>query len=666
MLKFIRKYQLIILVVGGSLLMVVFLLQPVLTRLSPSPLKAKVATLNNGDSFSREDVQRATAAISLLARSNPRALQDRSVGGLGLSTESETITALHWLLLAEHAREYGLVGEAGDGASWIGQIAELEAAVQTNTERQQGLHQTQEQQLQRMADLKGQYINAINRSAGIAASNMRGTMDDAYRILAEARGMYRMMNQLGSLPAFSDLQAIYAAEQMFDSTAVDAVVLNSTLITSGIEDPAQEDLEAFFQTYREQEASENEFGIGYVQPTRIQLGWIKLDQSTFMNAVKIDRVELNKIWRQNRDTYPGDFASERFGLEDRYRQDQAAAMMVEADRLIRAQVLAKTNTLTKREGIVELPEDWEANYPRLVDIAESVAQRISEQFSVSLPTLDVTLIGDRWLNQFELSRLPGIGGSIYRIGSRQIPLYSLTQFFELEEPNKTGLDVQPLLPIVDHAAEDQAGNRYYAMVLDVRKAGPADSIEDAGSEQVLSDYKSLKAFELLKARADELVSIIKSNDSLAPAIDQIMAMAGDTEPTRPSVLSQIMVQTDRIEAGRIARFVDPSLNIPAYRDAVREAAAGLDPLIDPEALKQDPIAVAVPLPRSRALALSLIIAPRPLTAEDYRLRANTAIMQTTAQELRDAGLVDSNPFTFEALSARYGLEMLKAAEDEDF
>ncbi|CAN0589929.1 unnamed protein product, partial [Laminaria digitata] len=194
---------------------------------------------------------------------------------------------------------------------------------------------------------------------------------------------------------------------------------------------------------------------------------------------------------------------------------------------------------------------------------------MSEQFHVSLPTLEVTLIGDRWLNQFELSRLPGIGSSIYRIGSRQIPLYSLTQFFELEEPNKTGLDVQPLLPIVDHAAEDQAGNRYYAMVLDVRKAGPADSVEDAGSEQVLNDYKSLKAFELFKARADELISIIKSDDSLAPAIDQIMAMAmaGDAEPNRPSVLSQILVQKDRIEAGRIARFVDPSLNIPAYRDA---------------------------------------------------------------------------------------------------
>ena len=93
MLKFIRKYQMVILVIGGSLLMVVFLLQPVLERLAPSPLKAKVASLDDGTVFTRGEIIRAQAAVTLLARSNPRALQPMSLGGLGLDSESERTAA---------------------------------------------------------------------------------------------------------------------------------------------------------------------------------------------------------------------------------------------------------------------------------------------------------------------------------------------------------------------------------------------------------------------------------------------------------------------------------------------------------------------------------------------------------------------------------------------
>ncbi len=665
MLKFIRKYQLIILVVGGSLLMVVFLLQPILTRLSPSPLNAKVATLNDGTTFTRADIQRANAAITLLGRSNPRALQPRSMGGLGINSKSETIAALHWLLLADHARKYGLVGEAGDGASWINEIAEIEAIIQVRTEVQQGLYPTAVEQEQRLGDLKAQIVNIINRNANAAAGSMRGTMEDVYRTLAEARGMYRLMSGLDTLPAYSDVSAVAASERLFDAVAVNAVLIDSATITATIEDPSEEELSAFFDTYKGLEAQENEYGIGYVQPTRIQLGWLTIDKNAFMNAVAVDRVELNKIWRNDRATYPGDFAAERINLERRFREDKALDMMVEADRIIRAQVLSKTNALTKREGVIQLPEDWEDNYPRLEDIAQTVAERINEQFSVSMPTPEVNLVGDRWLNQNDISQLPGIGFAVYRVGSRQIPVYSLPQFFETEDSVKFGLDVQPLLPIVDHAAEDQLGNRHYAMVLGVREAGPSESIDDAGRERVLGDYKSLKAFELLQARAEGLEELARSSDDLAPAVDEIMAMTGNAEDTvRPGVLRQLLVRNDAIDRGRIASFVDPRLNTEGFRDAVLGAADGLDPLVDPEVLKQSPIVVSVALPKSRSLALALVIAPRPLTAEEYMLRANQAIQQSAGQELREAGYFENNPFSYEALSERYGLEVLKD-DDED-
>ena len=242
---------------------------------------------------------------------------------------------------------------------------------------------------------------------------------------------------------------------------------------------------------------------------------------------------------------------------------------------------------------------------------------------------------------------------------------ALPQFFELDEPNKTGLDVQPLLPIVDHAAIDEAGNRYYAMVLDVRNAGPSDSIEDAGRDRVVSDYKSLQGFELLQARADELVEMAKSSDGLAPAIDAVMAMSSDENTKRPGVLSQILVRESSIAPGRVTSFVDPKLNNESFRDAVIDASSDLDPLVDPEAVSQNPIAVGVPLPGSRSLALARLIAPRPLTLEEFRVRAGQAIQQSAMEELRDSGYLENNPFSYDSLAERYGLKILISKDDEE-
>lgn len=665
MIKFIRKFQLLILVVGGSLLMVVFLLQPILTRLSPSAQKQKIATLNDGTTITRGDLDRARAAITLLGRSNPQALGPMVQGGLGLTSESDRAAALHWIMLADHARNAGLIGEAGDGQAWIPIIAERLAQSFVENEARSGRIQSMEQYEQLMNEARAQYIDLINRSAQNAAGSMNGKMEDVYRTLAEARGMYRMMSGLVTLPAYSDAGAIAAAERLYDAVAVDAVLIKASTISSGIEDPSEEQLQSFFEQYRDQQASENEFGIGYVQPTRIQLGWITLDLNIFMNAVKVDRVELSKMWQQDRATYPGDFASEKFELERKYREDQANNMMVEADRIIRSQVLAKTNGIPNREGILQLPDDWETRYPKLDEIASTLTERLNDKFDMSLPTIEVNLIGDRWLNQNDITMLDGVGNSIYQVGSRQIPMMALPQFFELEEANKTGLDVQPLLPIVDHAAVDELGNRYYAMVLDVRTAGPSDNIDDAGREQVVSDYKSLKAFELLQTRADELVGLVESNGDLASAIDAVMAMSPDASSDRPSALSQILVRKDSIAPGRITSFVDPNLNDEAFRDAVLEAAGDLDPLVDPEAVSADPIAVGVALPASRSLALARLIAPRPLTLEEYRLRASQAIQQSAGLELMESGYLETNPFSFESLSERYGLEILVSEDDEN-
>jgi len=666
MLKFIRKYQLIILAVGGSLLMVVFLLQPILTRMKPSQLKAKVATLDDGSSFTRLDTQRADVALSLLKRVNPRALGPRSVGGLGLDTSDSRNESLHWLLLVKQAENAGLIGEAGDGAAWLGDIATVEAQIQINAEIQQGLITNPEQYSQRLPTLRAQILEIMDRNARLSAANAGGTLDDVYRILAQARGVYRLLSSLNRMPTFSDINAIRAAHDSLDAVAVNAALLNSSLVEATIPEPSDEQLQAFFDTYKSQSREDNKFAIGYTQPTRIQLAWLTLDKNVFMNAVKVDRVELNKIWRQDREKYPGDFSLERPNLERQYREDQAIDMMIEADRIIRAQVLAATNGLPSNNGILSLPQDWDSRSPKLEDIANTVVERISNQFSISLPTPSVTMIGDRWLNTNAIVSLAGgYGSSSYRVGSRQIPTPSLPQFFELTEPNTTGLDVQAGLPLVDPPATDTLGNRYYAVILGVRTAGPAETIADATREQVLRDYKSVEGYKVLADRADEFRTAIAINDSIAPAINLAMDIAPDPDSViRPGVVRNILVRRDIIERGALASFVDPRLNTESFRSAVRSASSGLDPLASPEEVAANPIPVVVALPESKSLALALVIAPRPATVERFRTEVQRVIATTAQRELVDAGLAVDDPFSFTALTKRYGLNKIKDDEDK--
>ncbi len=663
MLKFLRKYQLYILAIGGSLLMVAFLLQPILSRLSPSPLKAKVARLADGTSYNRADIEQANTAINVLKRVNPRALASREMGGLGLDETTESSGALHWLLLVRMARQAGLVGEAGDGASWLDNIAEQEAYFQTRTEGQQGKFQTQAQAEQRMAELKPQILEILNRNVALSAGNSRETMDGIYRILAEARGVYRLMSAVRTMPAYSDVSAVHAAHELLDAYAVNAAVLDSGLVGSAIPDPGDDELRSFFDRYRNLRPGEDDYGIGYTQPTRVRIGWLTLDKNVFMNAVPVDLVELQKIYLQNRDKYTGDFPAERFEIERRFREERATDMMVEADMVLRAQVLAKTRGLSKVNGILSLPGDWDENRPRLEAMAQSVVERINERFSVPLPTPEVTIIGDRWLNAQGVSSLPGLGSASYRVGSSQIPAYALPQYFQMTEPNTTGLDVQVGLPLVEPAATDEAGNRYYAVILGVRPAGPADSIEDIGRERVLSDYRSVRGYEMLTERLDEFRAAIVENGSIAPAVDLAMAIGGDTQVKRPGVIRNILVRRDSVGRGALASTVDPRLNTEPFRTAVIEAGSGVDPLASPEQLAQNPVPVVVGVPSARAVALGLLIAPRPLTAEQFRSVGGGVIAQTAQQELMDAGLGEHDPFSYEALVKRYKLVRLKQDDE---
>ncbi|MCA9304870.1 MAG: hypothetical protein KC996_12185 [Phycisphaerales bacterium] len=661
MLKFIRKYQLFILVIGGSLLMVVFLLQPILTKLSPNPAKAKIATLESGKKITSGDRQMAGFELEVVSRIYPRLMAPLAQGGIGI-TPVESDQSMHWYLLTKQAMDAGLVGDAADGLNWISIIAQREAYAQTRQELMQGLI-TEVTPEERMNELTQLLTATLTRNANSAAGMIPGyTQDDVYRSIAKARGIERLKSIYEGIPAFSDLGAIQAAHLSFDAIAVNATLIPGALLADSIADPTEEQLQAFFDEYKDQFPGQSDFGVGYQQPTRVKLAYLMLDRNTFMNAVQIDRVELVKIKTQNPDTYPGDFASERLKIERKYREDKSNEMLIEADRVIRAQVLASTRGLPSEEGVFELPEDWENRRPKLEQIAQAVADSISEQFHVNIPTPTINVYANAWMDASEMSALEGYGTANYRIGNQQFPTYAIPAILTAEK--NPGLNIQPGLPLADPPATDQIGNRYYATVLEINDAGPADSIDDAGRQRVINDYKAIRGYEQLIAHTDELKAKLAETGDLQDAINAALALAPE-DATAPATLQNILVRRDTIDRGRLTPSVNPGLNTESFRSAVLHAAAGIDQLAAPDSIPNADRAIAVPLPASKSLALATIVAPRPMTTEQFRAQYGQVIQSETMAEFVEANDSQTYPFSYESLTKRFGLVMLKEKSDDD-
>ena len=675
MLKFIRKFQLVILAIGGSLLMVVFLLEPVLTSFQRSQLNRTVARLADGSKVTQFELDRARSELELARRVAPAVFLPKHQQGLGLSPDSEGDSddhVFHWLLMSRMAVDAGLVGGAEDGRALIELElrAELSEAVQAlSFQVQQGAISPEEA----MAQL-GQYETSrraqLEREVGIAAGSARNTTeDDIWQALAKFTGAYRLMQIYLTAPAFSPGGAKAGLKDLYDSVAVNAAVIPGTVLGAGLPDPTEEQLQAFFEPLAGINPAEHPDGLGYLQPGRMRLGWLVLDREAISAAVPADRVEMRKIWEldsrkpEDQRQYPGDFASERAAIEQEFRATRTDQLMIEADRVIRAEVLRTTRTLEREGDRLVLPPDWNDKRPRLDAIAEAIVERMREQ-GAPMQTPTVEIRDNTWLRSADIDNLPGVGRAFYRVGSRTILARELPTLID-DRGIIEAMNLQVGVPQADPAAQDTMGNRFYLLVLEHRPAGPALSIEDAGRDRVLADFKSAEGFRLLQERLDTLRAAASGEQGVAGAIEQLMADVDPSRVVRPGIQAGIRVSAEQITPSMQARFVDPRLNTPAFRNAVLEAAAGLDPLTPPEALTADPRTIAVALPGSRSVALARVLAPRPLTEEDFRSAMPMAIDQLGGQMMRQginaAGGVD--PFSLESLRERFGLQVVETGND---
>ena len=593
MLKFLRKYNLVIMVIGGSLLMVVFLLQPILTRLAPDPGKRKVATVGDGAVITRADLGAASNDIAILNRFMPFL-----VSGMNLDPDNKDD---HYLLLLHEAERSGLVGEPGDGLDWIPELA-IEAArgVVAEPYIRQGYPPAivnqflnSPAQLQQISETAAQLQpRLLENRISIARGMGRGATEDRVdRALANARGITRLRARYRSALRLSDRVAIAEASKDMDSAVADIITLPADLFEDDIPEPTQEQLQAHFDEFAAEIPGSGEMGFGYRQPPSIKLAWLTLDPAAFAQAIQLDPVEVRKRYAQDRDRYPGEFSEEREAIESEMRQAMVESVMVEADGIVRREVLAATRRLEDDDqGYKVLPENWADTRPRLTQIATTVADELTESQGYRVPLPEVTVRNAEWLTSRDLSQLMPIGRAGIRVGAQPVRVYELPA---IVRENETGfespLKAQVGLPLVEFPGVDAAGRRFYFTVLDARPESPPDALDDV-REQVLADVREKLAYERLLAERDNLVELAQS-DGLGAIEALFSTVEGEPEldeDGNPIEQQNFGPKVD--DMVRLRRTTAQSLVRPRLLDSRLGQSSVLEPILDAARERLDPTA----------------------------------------------------------------------------
>lgn len=629
MLKWLRKYNSIVLVIGGVLLMVAWLLPETISQLGRTPLGAAPLKVEGSRvSYDRYNyAQREYAALKLLLP-----------GGAGTSVD-------HWILLTHEAGKLGLLAGKHDGPEFLQQAAREMAFYQL--QRQNPFSRPDPAQVDQLASQYADHL--MNQGVPRAMSEARLTQDEVFRALGKMHGVRRMLTLFAGAPRFSDRRLITEMKSADDAATVDYVFIGAEKELASIPDPDAAALQAHFDKYKSVKPGEGEFGVGYLLPDRVKLAWLYVDKNAVQQAVKPDPVEVRKRFLK---AYPtgqppaGTTAeSAMASFENAVRVEQTDKVMQAIDVAVKAEFEKATRKLESVGEYKKLPADWTpVNFEKLRD---TVVHRVKETTGADIPAPTVQIQAATWLTQDEVAKLPGIGGSFLRRGQNMVMFPNLVFMVrELAGANESLLQVG--VPSTDSLSAADGG-QFYFEVLAARKESAPDSVDDI-REKAVNDYKRIAAFEKLKARMDDF-----RNVAVASGLE---TLAKSTSPDGKGDLE--IKRNVRVDGNSVGNG-DTQVNTEAFRRAVLDAAEKIDPMSDVSKLSPAERTVAAALPKSQGIAVATITAVSPLTVERFRTGE-----QMTARMLlqKENSTLENDPYSLPRLEERLKVEYMDGRKDE--
>jgi hypothetical protein len=631
MLKFLRKYKSWILVVGGSLLMIAFLLPGNISRL---PLARGAGTFMtiDGHKISQVDAMKASHERTVIHEVAPGMLE-----ALGISSETD-----HWILLCREAERLGLVGGPDDGRDYLPDLA----AELATASKGRPLNRNDPADADRLTRAR----ELLDRNILSTEGHLRMPEREVHQALAKFRGIVRMVGMYSSTGELVSTPRVdQEAKRRLDQAIIDYVFLPASNYTFNLPEPSADEIQAHFEKYKDVDPGQGEYGLGYRFGPRFQLEWITLNRSVVDSMIKVSPVDVRKAFMQE---YPGgteeQFQAAKADIEARLHTAAVDKVMDDESATVKAEIAKAMRKVESSGQYRDLPPDWMAQRPSYETISGAVVARLIEAHGLTIPSPVVSRRQDEWLTQSALMQLPGIGTANVRHANRS---GTFTQYVsslkELAGPNDIGLQVG----VPGEPVTDRQGNVYFFTITAFKPAGPAENVSEVRA-RVIDGLQRITAFEQLKADAEGY---------------RQQAVAGGLLPLThppagaPSNTPLGTIRSD-VGVGRTDQLypMDQVLNTEATRAAIVDAASKLDPKVDPATIDVSQRTIALPIPEKLGLAVIILKGYNPTTLEAVRLRDFSVARVIGGTELREAALADAaagtrreDPFSLEALARRH-------------
>lgn len=659
MLKFLRRYQAWILVIGTSLLMVAFLAPQAIQRLGPAlARRGSVATI-----VVNERTRKIKPAEQFQAQAELAMIRDVFPGLIDALLDPEANSPLrvqqeddaagaafagfdHWILLKLEAELAGLMGGREDGVIYL----QTRAAIDS--------------QFLRIAPeiLLARYETLIRD----AAIGRQMTISDGYDALAKFVGVQRLVFQYRRAGITSQQRLLDLAEMFSHRVTVGVLFIDAAEFIDDLEAPTEDEMLAHFAQYRGDEPGSGVYGLGYHQPDRVQIEYLTVDYQSIVDQIQVDSLSARDWYEINKNNsekvpqprispQPLPYDDVKADAIEAFRRDLAEQKVQQIIASVKKRLFRSMRSIQRQDDTYTLPADWSQ---RRVSF-ETLRQEIQDEYDA---TVNYHAEG-AWLDQAELSGLPGGIGSASRLaGSTEVRLVQLVaSTYELGNPQIPGIQVgvadpEPLreesTALNFGTAIRYKSNLHFFRIVGADRARPAKSLDEVRQE-VERDAKRLRAYRQLEQQAD-----VWAQRAIEVDLDAL-AEERETQVRTPrvSLYDQFAFLTAREFKPTSIGSAGPNKQLA---EAIFAKVADFDPLARLEDFDLARRIITMPIPEKLGLAIVRLDANSPLTVEGY-LALMTRGMFFLGQRLsmedvyheHEIGAESASPFSFDQLSARY-------------
>lgn len=618
MFKFLRKYNKIILAVGGTLLMIVFLVPQAIQQLADRQAQRSfdVATIGyDNEDVSAERWNQVTQEVQVIEKLGVR------VSGLDPIRDPTW-----WFLLTYEAEQAGLVAPMPSSD-----------------------HQITDESL-------------------LAFRQMTGLPGDAVlRTLSNADAVQRLISLYVQSGELSDKRLKQYLRRLFHGAGVETVAIVASADNTDFQ-PTDAQITEQFDKYKNDLPGEGEFGFGYKLPDRVKLEWLTINaedvRATVENSDALNGRELRRHWRENEGqrgippvTAANDVPEEvRNDLLNQLTNEKLEQIEKYAYDLIRI----PQRTLERDGGFFALPSDWKDKQAKFGVLAD----QIQERFGVR-PEYHSS--GAEWTVTTEIGAMEGIGAATTdRFGVAATTLYDFVTISK-ELGGDGGIPIQKQLAGPPLRGPD--GSRYLFRIVEAEASHAPASVDEV-REMVVKDLKREANYEEIK---NNLATIKQS------AIDGgllSLAMQYDSEVSaRPHIAlydpDKYLIDTMMMRQGQGAMLEARPSPVPGLGDSPEVLGEIIDwSMSFPLGTEMADVPEAdrtrvMPIDDKFTLLVVRLTKNIPLTEEDYKmlLTQNAAVLLVD-EELKGFESVQE-VFSLESLSARHNFKSRSPAVEED-